>query len=90
MNFGLAPAISGAVPDAGEGEHRMKIISIRSAAVLTVALLASGSAMAQTAYDDQVCRQWASQNASYAQAQADNDAAGKRSAVLCWAPVLAP
>ncbi|HTQ32981.1 MAG TPA: hypothetical protein VMI30_02320 [Stellaceae bacterium] len=40
-----------------------------------VALTAT-SALAQTAYDDQVCRQWASQNANYAQAQANNNVAG--------------
>jgi outer membrane lipoprotein SlyB len=40
-----------------------------------VALTAT-AAMAQTAYDDQVCRQWASQNANYAQAQANNNAVG--------------
>jgi len=34
------------------------------------------AALAQTAYDDQVCRQWAAQNANYAQAQANNNAVG--------------
>jgi len=41
-----------------------------------VALLTATSAMAQTAYDDAVCRQYASQNASAAQAQANNNAVG--------------
>jgi hypothetical protein len=41
-----------------------------------LAVMTATSALAQTAYDDQVCRQWASQNASYAQAQASNNAAG--------------
>jgi uncharacterized protein YcfJ len=40
-----------------------------------VAMIAT-AALAQTPYDDQVCRQWASQNANYAQAQANNNAAG--------------
>jgi hypothetical protein len=39
-------------------------------------VLATTAAMAQTAYDDAVCRQWASQNANYAQAQANNNAVG--------------
>ena len=34
------------------------------------------SAMAQTAYDDATCRQWASQQASAVQAQAQNEAVG--------------
>lgn len=38
--------------------------------------LTATSALAQTAYDDSVCRQYASQNASYAQAQANNNAVG--------------
>ena len=41
-----------------------------------MALVAATSAMAQTAYDDATCRNWASQQASYAQAQANNQAAG--------------
>jgi uncharacterized protein YcfJ len=41
-----------------------------------VVALTATAAMAQTPYDDQVCRQWASQNANYAQAQANNNAAG--------------
>ena len=41
-----------------------------------LALLTATSAMAQTAYDDAQCRQWASQNANYAQAQANNNAVG--------------
>ena len=41
-----------------------------------LALITTTGAMAQTAYDDQVCRQYASQNANYAQAQANNNAAG--------------
>src|SRR5215469_243150 len=41
-----------------------------------LALLTATSAMAQTAYDDATCRNYASQNASYAQAQANNNAAG--------------
>ncbi|MGA8402186.1 MAG: hypothetical protein WB697_20020, partial [Stellaceae bacterium] len=41
-----------------------------------LALLTATSAMAQTAYDDATCRQWASQNANYAQAQANNNAVG--------------
>jgi uncharacterized protein YcfJ len=41
-----------------------------------LAVMTATSALAQTAYDDQVCRQWASQNASYAQAQVNNNAAG--------------
>lgn len=40
-----------------------------------VALTAT-AAVAQTAYDDATCRQWASQQASYAQAQANNQAVG--------------
>ena len=40
------------------------------------ALLAATSAMAQTAYDDAVCRQWASQYANWAQAQANSNAVG--------------
>jgi outer membrane lipoprotein SlyB len=39
-------------------------------------LLTATSAMAQTAYDDATCRQWAAQNANYAQAQANNNAVG--------------
>ena len=39
-------------------------------------LIAATSAMAQTAYDDATCRNWASQQASYAQAQANNQAVG--------------
>jgi uncharacterized protein YcfJ len=39
-------------------------------------VLATTSAMAQTAYDDATCRNWASQQASYAQAQANNQAVG--------------
>lgn len=41
-----------------------------------LAVLTATSAMAQTAYDDATCRQWAAQNANYAQAQANNNAAG--------------
>ncbi|HVH78342.1 MAG TPA: hypothetical protein VM782_03045 [Stellaceae bacterium] len=41
-----------------------------------LALITATSAMAQTAYDDATCRQWASQNANYAQAQANNQAVG--------------
>lgn len=41
-----------------------------------LALLTATSAMAQTAYDDATCRQYASQNASYAQSQANNNAVG--------------
>jgi uncharacterized protein YcfJ len=41
-----------------------------------LALLTATSAMAQTAYDDATCRQYASQNANYAQAQANNNAVG--------------
>jgi uncharacterized protein YcfJ len=41
-----------------------------------LAVMTATSAVAQTAYDDQVCRQWAAQNANYAQAQANNNAAG--------------
>ncbi|HML09444.1 MAG TPA: hypothetical protein VK432_01195 [Stellaceae bacterium] len=41
-----------------------------------LALAATTSAMAQTAYDDAVCRQYASQNAAAAQAQANNNAVG--------------
>ena len=41
-----------------------------------LALLTATSATAQTAYDDAVCRQWASQYASWAQAQASNNAVG--------------
>jgi len=44
------------------------------AAVL--ALAATTSAMAQTAYDDATCRNYASQNASAAQAQANSNAVG--------------
>ena len=52
----------------------MKIATGVMSGVL-VALTAT-AALAQTPYDDQVCRQWASQNANYAQAQANNNAAG--------------
>jgi outer membrane lipoprotein SlyB len=38
--------------------------------------LTATSALAQTAYDDAVCRQYASQNASAVQAQANNNAVG--------------
>ena len=41
-----------------------------------VALLTATSAMAQTWQDEAVCRQWASQYASWAQAQANNNAVG--------------
>jgi len=41
-----------------------------------LALLTATGAMAQTAYDDAACRQWAAQNANYAQAQANNQAVG--------------
>jgi uncharacterized protein YcfJ len=41
-----------------------------------LAVLTATSAIAQTAYDDATCRQWAAQNANYAQAQANNNAAG--------------
>ena len=41
-----------------------------------LAALTATSAMAQTAYDDATCRQWAAQNANYAQAQANNNAVG--------------
>src|SRR5215472_1077319 len=41
-----------------------------------LALVTATSAMAQTAYDDATCRNWASQNANYAQAQANNNTAG--------------
>ena len=41
-----------------------------------LAVMTATSALAQTAYDQQVCQQWASQNANYAQAQANNNAAG--------------
>lgn len=41
-----------------------------------LAVLTATSAMAQTAYDDATCRQWAAQNANYAQAQANNNAVG--------------
>jgi uncharacterized protein YcfJ len=46
--------------------------------VLSGALVAltATAALAQTAYDDATCRQWAAQNANYAQAQANNNAAG--------------
>jgi len=39
-------------------------------------VLATTSAMAQTAYDDATCRQYAGQQASAVQAQANNQAAG--------------
>ena len=42
----------------------------------TLALLTATSAMAQT-NDEAVCRQWANQNANYAQAQANNQAVGR-------------
>ena len=41
-----------------------------------LALLTATSALAQTWQDDAVCRQWASQYASWAQGQANNQAAG--------------
>jgi outer membrane lipoprotein SlyB len=41
-----------------------------------LALFTATSAMAQTAQDDAVCRQWASQNANWAQAQANNNTVG--------------
>ncbi len=41
-----------------------------------LAVLTATSALAQTAYDDATCRQYASQNAANAQAQANNQAAG--------------
>jgi uncharacterized protein YcfJ len=41
-----------------------------------LALLTATSAMAQTAYDDATCRNYASQQAQYAQAQANNNAVG--------------
>jgi hypothetical protein len=41
-----------------------------------LALLTATSAMAQTARDDAVCRQWANQYAGWAQAQANNNAVG--------------
>ena len=40
----------------------------------TLALLTATSAMAQTWQDEAVCRQWADQNANWAQAQANNSA----------------
>ena len=42
----------------------------------TLALLTATSAMAQTWRDEQVCRQWASQYANWAQGQASNNAMG--------------
>jgi hypothetical protein len=52
----------------------MKVIT----AVLggTLALLTATSAMAQTAQDEFVCRQWANQYANWAQGQANNQAVG--------------
>lgn len=41
-----------------------------------LAVLTATNAMAQTAYDDAVCRQWAGQNANWFQAQANNNAVG--------------
>lgn len=41
-----------------------------------LALATTTAAMAQTAYDDATCRQYASQNAAAAQAQANNNAVG--------------
>ena len=42
-----------------------------------LALLTVTSAMAQTWHDEAVCRQWASQYANWAQAQANNNAMGR-------------
>ena len=53
----------------------MKKVATGVASGVLVALTATG-ALAQTAYDDAACRQYASQQASYAQAQANNDAVG--------------
>jgi hypothetical protein len=53
----------------------MKPIVTGVMSTVLVALTATG-ALAQTAYDDQVCRQYAGQNAANAQAQANNQAAG--------------
>jgi hypothetical protein len=41
-----------------------------------LAVLTTTTAMAQTAYDDAVCRQWASQYAAWAQGQANANAVG--------------
>lgn len=41
-----------------------------------LALLTATSAMAQTAYDDATCRNYASQQANYVQSQANNNAVG--------------
>jgi uncharacterized protein YcfJ len=53
----------------------MKRIATGVVSGVMVALTAT-AALAQTAYDDATCRQWASQQASYAQAQANNQAVG--------------
>lgn len=53
----------------------MKRIATAAVSGVMVALTAT-AALAQTAYDDATCRQWASQQASYAQAQANNQAVG--------------
>jgi uncharacterized protein YcfJ len=60
---------------AGKKELSMKRIATGVLSGVLVALTAT-AALAQTPYDDQVCRQWASQNANYAQAQANNNTAG--------------
>jgi uncharacterized protein YcfJ len=52
----------------------MKAITAVLAGALAV--FTASSAMAQTARDEAVCRQWASQNANWAQAQANNNAVG--------------
>jgi uncharacterized protein YcfJ len=41
-----------------------------------LALLTATSAMAQSWQDEAICRQWADQNANWAQAQANNNAVG--------------
>jgi hypothetical protein len=58
-----------------QGEYAaMKTMTTGLAAGMLAAM--ATSAMAQSAYDDATCRQWASQQASYAQAQANNQAVG--------------
>jgi hypothetical protein len=57
-----------------EGNPMKPIVTGVAGGVLAV--LTATSALAQTAYDDATCRQYASQQASAAQAQANNQAVG--------------
>jgi hypothetical protein len=65
--------------DAGTRTARQEVKPVKAIRTVlggALVLVTATSAMAQTAYDDAVCRQWASQYAAWAQGQANNQAVG--------------